>query len=624
MKYKKIIALVIIFLIIAVIVLFRPVEKPKPKIEYKLPDEYIVLIDEPKDEFEMSFVSALSPIIMYKNKYHPFFILDNGSLDRHQLWTIEKMKIKDKKKLLFTNSLATIDNVNRQVSNVINYPISNKFLKNLVGFNGSYKVSSYKEAIWVSPLATIENKKILIEKRSFKSQEEVWDKLYKKGIKSNYVVITNPNDATIDNKWHVPKLSLLAGEIASYRKGYVLTDYIPMKNGTIDFGKNETLAELNCNATGILNMLKHINSKYGNITYIALVGSAAAVPQFELPDYSESEADKKVSSDVVYGFLDDNKYTMDASVGRIINYNVQGASNQIARTFGFELIERELKIKYSNGDNINRNWEWHGSSFNGFEITHKRMQATPGYYLCEDLNDEGLTYEYYGPMGISTGITSAGPIKEADFDPVLQGSGVMGYRGHGSWHGSFYTQRYRVGILENGSVEAEHARELFLPPQIALFASCENAKIHGMSYRGKEIEFERIFSISYLYGGAIALIGATEVSYSDIGQDFSAVAGRITGDHKWDKNNAMFAFFFDGILDHEEEYGKIGKAHQWMINRYIKNHGNTVTPLEQKGDGADWKQASMYVLYGDPAFGPIKTKPGANQKDEWHNGEDDS
>ena len=319
---------------------------------------------------------------------------------------------------------------------------------------------------------------------------------------------------------------------------------------------------------------------------------------------------------------------MDAPVGRIINYNVQGAANQLVRTFCYERLTDTVDVTYSSGLTKTRDWSTHGSSFNGYQITHQRMQATPGYYWCRDVEDEGMSYEYYGPSGIGTGILTSQVAKENDFDPILQGSGLMAYRGHGSWHGSFYSLRVYTGYNQPGNVEGTHARELFLPPQISLFAACENGKISGISFSGVNCDKDRFFSTNYLYAGAIALVSATEVSYSDLGQDFPATVGHFTGDHDWDKNNAMYAFFWDGILDHESEKGSLGKAYMWMINRYIKNHGGQLTPLKQADQtdpsgGSDWKEVAMYVLYGDPAFAGYPTAPGANQRDEWHNGASD-
>ena len=52
-----------------------------------------------------------------------------------------------------------------------------------------------------------------------------------------------------------------------------------------------------------------------------------------------------------------------------------------------------------------------------------------------------------------------------------------------------------------------------------------NAKIHGTGYGedAEDVEFERLFGLNYLYGGALAVGGATEVSFSNVGQDISTL-----------------------------------------------------------------------------------------------------
>jgi hypothetical protein len=125
-----------------------------------------------------------------------------------------------------------------------------------------------------------------------------------------------------------------------------------------------------------------------------------------------------------------------------------------------------------------------------------------------------------------------------------------------------------------------------------------------------------------MYSGAVAMVGSTEVSYSYPHQDFFALNGRSTGNHYWDKNNAYFAFFWDGILDHELKYGAVGDALRWAHNRYIATHDYTINPFNVSDTLylQDWKQVAEYVLYGDPAFIPWQPKIGNNSVDEWHNG----
>ncbi|MGQ9582348.1 MAG: C25 family cysteine peptidase [Thermoplasmatota archaeon] len=594
---------------------------------FVLPTDYIIAVEEPQSEWEMMFIACLAPVVAH-NGYHPMFVLEDGRLDDHALWTIQSSDLADLPVLLFSNSSEVESSLKKQVGDVTRLSLTRRTLENFASFEGHITVRSYREALWVSGLAAARNCTIGPGPSSFRTQEQVWREMARSGLPASYVVVTNPRDWDTEgfDMWHIRALSAVAAEVAAHHRAYVVTDIAPSEEELVDMAGSAELRALNANATGLLALLRNISRDYGPTENVCIVGSHSSVPQFELPDLSSSEADKQVSSDSCYGFLDEDDYDMDAAVGRIVNYNLQGAANQLVRTYCYDRVLPSVSVDYSNGQTVERVWRTHGASFNGYQITHQRMQATPGYYWCEDLADEGMTYEYYGPTGIGTAPISSQTVKESDFAPMLQGSGLMAYRGHGSWHGSLYSLRIYFEFSQEGSVEADDARALFLPPQVALFAACENAKIHGKSYSGTDIQFDRIFALSYLYGGAIVLVGATEVSYSDVGQDISATIGRVTGDHGWDKNNAMYAFFWDGVLDHEQEKDTVGRCFVWMINRYIKTHGGQLSPLKQQdptGDGADWKQVAMYCLYGDPAFGSFKTRPGANDKDEWHNGSDD-
>ncbi len=632
LKHKKLIALAVVILCLLLAVSFRPAKRPPPSIpKIKLEEDYIVLAEVPKTSTERAFVAALSSLIV-RDKYHPFFIIEDGKLDEHQLWTIEHMSIGNAKKLLFTNSNTTASLIKDQLSSVDVYPIENHTLAQFMGFNGTISVGSYEEALWVAPLARIENKAIILGKSTFSSQEDVWRVLKKRhNLSASYVVVTNPMDymprgtATTRStdailrgefdKWHVPHLSLLAAELAAYHKAYVLTDAVPCSTPLGDYD-----GELNSYCTGLLLALRNLSAVYGPVEYICLVGSGSSVPQFEVADYTNpDDEDRTVSSDIMYGFLDEDMYTMDAAVGRIINYNIAGASNMVARILGCDYIAQEITVVSKEG-NTRENYRWitHGSAWNGYQVADIRRQLTPGYFFTRDLEDEGFTYEYITTRGV--GRDRANHDLTLDLELILQSSGIVAYRGHGSPTGSFYM--WGQGIINDDSLTAEEARELFLPPQVFVSCSCSNGHIWGIDF-GEENDLDKTFSVSYLYGGGVALIASTEVSYSNSGQDKYAIAGEVTGDHKWDCNNAIYAFTVDGLLNHEEEHGTVGKALQWTENRYIKNHDFTVSPFYAQGDAVHWKEVTMFALYGDPAFVPYQERPGPNGYDPWHNGDDD-
>ena len=647
-KDKRLVGVVGLILIFAGILFLYPGAGEEKIFKYEptinLPEEFMIFVDEPNDYNEMIFVAALSSIAVREDNYNPLFILEQGKLDQHQQWAIEHMDNSDIPKLVFSSSDSTVELLRSQLGEIPDeniYIPGPKTLAQFKGFADYISVGSYKEALWAAPLAKIENKVIVQGKSTYSSQKEVWEKLYSLDVPANYIVITNsydfdsvtlvenqPDYDEYDSKFHVPKLSVLSAELAAYREAYVITDCQPSRDqiGTMDI-------DLNTRAIGTYLTIKNVSAMYGPAEYVCIVGSAAAIPQFQMPGVDD---DVIVNSDCMYGFLDKDKYTMDAAVGRIINLNLQGASNQLAKIFAYEHLTDAVTVEYSDvaGGTQDVVWKQHGASFSGYQITYERLQATPARWICEDYEDEGMDYEYLGPSGSGELIGDATKNSdEQDLGTICEASGFVAYRGHGSDYGSLYSLRVYTDD-QVGKLSGEEAALLNLPPQVAFFVSCMNAKIHGTGYGvdAADVEYERLFGVNYLYGGALAVGGATEVSYSNVGQDIDSLwarygAGILHDDnHHWDLNDAWYAFFWDGLLNHEEEYGTVGKALQWAENRYIKYHDNQVSPFEWTDDsemGGHWKELTMFVIYSDPAFAPGLTTPGANQFDHWHNGDDD-
>jgi hypothetical protein len=647
-KRNATIAIAICAMLIALALLvFRPPVTAEEKYEptTDLPSDYIVLVEEPMEQYDMTFIAALSSVVVHDG-YHPMFILDEGKLDQHQLNSIENLNMGNISILFFTDNADLAGGIQEQlqIDDITVYPKSPDILTKFKGYNDFISVASYQEALWVSPLAKIENKVIKIGKSSFSSQEAVWQRLNTLGIPADYVIITNPYDISTvmleeniqdydpyDTQYHIPSLSAVAAEMAAYHEAYVITK-APVSYQEI--GVMDT--ELNSRSIGLYLKLREFAGIYGIPEYICIVGCAASVPQFQLP--GNGDGDVLVNCDVIFGFLDDDKYTMDSAVGRIVNLNVQGASNQIVRTFLHDNFAETVPVDYSDiaGGPQDVTWRYHGASFSGYEITYKRVQATPGRWMCEDYEDEDMEYEYYGPSGsgelVGDGTRNS---DERDIGTICEASGFVAYRGHGSDTGSLYGLRVYGPNGEEGYLSGTEAAMLDIPPQVSFFVACMNAKIHGTDFGedAPDVELDKLFCLNYLYGGAVALGGATEVSYSNLGQDVTSIWAEYgfgviqdNDDHDWDLNNAWYAFYWDGILNHEEEYGTVGKALQWAENRYIKNHNNEISPFDSTTDsnnGAHWKEVAMYAMYGDPSFQPHITKDGENNYDPWHNGPDD-
>ena len=669
-----------------------------------LADDYIIIVDEPTTAEEMALVYALSSITYKNDVYHPLFIIDENGLDDHQIWTLQYSSNKDVQKYLFSNNpLLTIEqklNAKGIESNIIQYPFDRKsvnealrgFMNNpgLNQFSSEIKVKDHHEALWVAGLAGQKDSIVTIDKKStYDSQEEVWEEMSDLGVPADYIVVANPDDFQGDdifysifngevNSYHYKSMSAVAAEIALFRSAYVVTQIddledidarIPLEYTALFPQGNPELRDLfdetndmyfnNVQAYGFYEKLLELNEDYGPTSYICLVGGGEALPQFEFFDYSMSEGQlvepiipEYTSSDVAYGFLEpDTLDYMTAAVGRIVNLNVQGASNQIARTFGYDYIAKEITAGgYANQETFQ--WETHTSSWNGYEVADQRLQNTPAIYFCEDSEDEGYDTSYWSTLGAGGGYTDEGGVTgNIGFQQELEASALVAYRGHGSWHGSFYTWgrwvEKNIGVGEQAAnhVEGTDLQDYYLPPQVSTLVSCENSKIHGTNYKSIPIVREEAWAPNYMYAGALGLSAATEVSYSNIGQDLWAIPGQGTGDSQWDINDLWYAGFWDGLLDGSWEDGQHNgpevsgaEAVRNTENRYIENlksnfDGKYTTPFlepptgmihpargELYGDesGMHWKETAMFSYVGEPMFQIPVFNQGEGAVDPWH------
>ncbi|MCI0497922.1 MAG: C25 family cysteine peptidase [Thermoplasmata archaeon] len=610
---------------------------PKYNPTMELGDEYIIVAEIPSDEEERIMTVGLSAMAVRGEldapHYNPIFYVDSDGLDGHQLWTIEMLGYSDVPAYVFSDSEALNTTVAGQlegsgVSSVTGFPYSTDVLLDVKGFEAPVTALTYEEALWLAPLARLDNLIVVPGPQTVRAQQDVWDSLFNRGLPASYVVVANPRDwmdlyTEFDGQnssYHIKDLALVAPALAMYRNGYVITDppmiaAVPSEwSGMVP--ENDT--DLNRWSMSLLALLQNMSYLYGPIDNIALVGSAEAVPQFELPDHSASEPDY-TSSDSVYGFLDENNEDMDAGVGRIVNFNVQGASNQLVRTFRYDDLAETVTVQFENGESVTREWRRHGVDANGFEVADMRGQNTPGIFASRDYDDEAYTFDYISTIGVGIhGEPTFMPF-EGDVEGYVQTASHLLYRGHGSWHGTLYTWGYYGPDMGYGErmIEGDRARELFVPPQVTLLFSCENTKIHGLNFGGDPIEMDRVFATSWMYAGAVALIGATEVSYSNIGQDIYGLSGEVTGDHNWDLNNLWFASTAKYTLDDEYNIGEVLRLSE---NRYLAKHPG-INPFEEPADpandGAHWKTVAMYCLYGDPAFQYHVTSPGENAYMPW-------
>jgi hypothetical protein len=508
-----------------------------------------------------------------------------------------------------------------------------------VGFNDVLTVEDYEESLWSAAYAKNMGLGLIQGEGTFTSQEQVWAYMNNIGLDPGYAIMTNPNDHSLesirrspdydsyDDAWFCPDLSLMAAQMSAYHDAFVITNATPMEN--TDWTLDLELSQ-NRRALGYHDKLQELQEVYGPLDYLAITGSAPAVPQFLVkPSEGTTEI---VNSDILYGFIDSDNSMMDLAVGRIIQYDVSLASNQLLKTYLFDDFSETVTVDYRDiaGGTQEKDWRRHGASFSGYDITYKRMQATPARWICTDYEDAGFTYDYIGPLNTGNKFLD-GTVNsmENDLSEICEGSGYVAYRGHGSDTGSLYGIRVYGPNGEEHALRYSDAAQMNVPPQIAFFVSCLNGKIYGHgpgTDPSSDVEFDKLFTLNYLSSGPAVLVGATEVSFSNIGQDIWSLPAEylpFVDDHRWDHNDAWYAFVWDGILNHPE-HGTIGKAVQWSENRYMNYPpNNQPSPMSPTGD-VDWYEVTFFACYGDPSFRPAIDESTTPGYDPWHNGPDDN
>lgn len=644
-------AVLIVMILIGTLAYILIGKEPVPGEPYQpennLPSDFMMIVDYPTTQDELFSISLLTSVQFMGGEYHPLAVCDpEGGLSSQLLFTLSNLE-NDRQKVLFTNKETALGNINRQLEqeglSAINdtdvYPLSTDISGTFYGFSGVMTVEDYEESLWSSVYAKEKGLAMVEGERTFMAQEDAWSSLKMMDISSDYAVVANPRDHSLesisrtpeydeyDNTFFCPDLSLMAAQISAYHNAYVITNITPSSDS--DWEMDMELSQ-NRRALGTYNELYDLNSNYGPMEYIAIAGSAPAVPQFLMPGPGEGEI---VNSDIIYGFMDSDHSVMDAAVGRIIQYEVSLASNQLLKTYLFDDFSETVTVDYRDvaGGTHDKQWRKHGASFSGYDITYKRMQATPARWICTDFEDQGFTYDYVGPFNTGNKFFD-GTINsmENDISEICKGAGYVAYRGHGSDTGSLYGIRVRGPNGEEHQLRYSDCQQMNVPPQIAFFVSCLNGKIYGHgpgTDPGNDVDFDKLFTLNYLSAGPAVLMGATEVSFSNIGQDIwslRAEYGPFEDDYKWDHNDAWYAWVWDGIINHPGEHGTAGKAVQWAENRYMKYPPNNhPAPMEPTGD-VDWYEVTFFACYGDPAFRPaIDESGGPGNYDPWHNGPDD-
>lgn len=470
-----------------------------------------------------------------------------------------------------------------------------------------------------------------------KTQEDVWEyyiSVLGDGDSCNYLVVANPGDIDYsDERLFIPGLSLAAGALASERHALVITgDYTVDKNWTFQLGygtaeagagergedpdvvSEELEVELQLNISkravqidnDIDRAVECLSSNAKPPEYLAIVGGPAAVPMMYLksPIYYENvQQDEKgeeyLATDSFYGDLDiklnwtqdaleenygyieDEMYTQELYVGRIVAPNVLDASALVARSVGYWEYEFD-------GATDPTSWSVRGEIVNSLMCGDSDIFA--GTHQQSVFAQNGMIAEMEHPTEFRRIIY----FDEQGAVQKMQTKNGIIYDGHGYPDGWYWLWASTHDNEEDfDRIGSEDVWGLDLRASPVFGACCLSSAmdwplVWATSENRQEMTPDICMSLSFLHAGAICYIGATEESWG-----------------------AFFGGLADGTID-QWGYGDFDMPTLFWMRVFEGNSmGKALTLAKEDfyqllwsdGSGRPFARLCILetVLYGDPA-----------------------
>ncbi len=305
----------------------------------------------------------------------------------------------------------------------------------------------------------------------------------------------------------IPKLSMLAPYLTSAHGGIIIadSDFELTDENYSEAGKgssagpwyeeklheynnkkvNYTIDKLN-ETLNQINQLDMLEDYLNGPAWLAILGDTNMIPMFYYSPSQQGILEKGLPSDNPY-YLNFN-----LSVGRVISYNIQDASNLISRTIFYEKICK---------DNIS-NESWH-NKFNfifgeGFGETGGIFHQIP---YSKEIQQYGFKTEVYGDLRNSREISEK--------LEVYTNSNYIEYLGHGDWF--WFTPSLYGFDIYSKAIDVAHAKYwVYDNPSIFLTSACLMSRIDGIpSYQN--------IGLTMLHIGCNAFIGATRETGQEAG-----------------------------------------------------------------------------------------------------------
>ena len=407
------------------------------------------------------------------------------------------------------------------------------------------------------------------------------DLLLARGLSTDYLVVTNPDDITdyqdslTEGSLPVPGISLLSAELAAYRQAPIYFSkglpYFDQEYGD-GFTQLGTSREVNNEYADMILEQVHlgVSELEGNgmtAGYLAMVGGPVTLPMYywDINDYQQQR--QYQPCDYYFADLDDDPY-QELAVGRIFARSLTDASLMVVRTLAFDEVNAyDYPTDTSSAiyDTVSEDWKENSLACVGTT----KIGPFPGI-LTPTLYNQTKTMTEAGYHVTSMGYdmaTQAEIVRE-----IIDEMNYAVYYGHGDydcWYSSV-----------PDPIDADMINSEDLKPGFGIAMACLTGMTDSVS-----IPLDQMIGLAFLHSGYVGYIGATRVAYGlydyEIRED-----GAICG------TGALYLVdVFSDLVCSEDT--NVGEAMRLAKNDLIFK------------DGWDNEEVQItvtqYVLYGDPA-----------------------
>ena len=456
------------------------------------------------------------------------------------------------------------------------------------------------------------------------------ERLEENGDKCDYIVVTNPNDVSKDVMIPYLSLNtavlasyrkaiVVTGDYTIEQSWTMQLGY-----GTGDAGSGERgdAPEDALNDSAEINLQKSINEKaikidndidyaadflknHGmNPEYLALVGGPVALPMLYIKNpiwYNNSNegdnGEEYLATDSYYADLDIKLESAKNVKGEYICYgepgNYNGSNYEYADN---DLYTPELAVGRIVASNV-----LDGSALIVRGFVYNENPTTASIVTSKVCGTASFPWNPVGPprdqqkVFMKNGVTAKvwSPTETSGSQKLLQNPAFMSdvyfiiYDGHGYPDGWYYWWVSHHDDEKNTErIGTEDVRNLEMKPSIVFSASCLCSALDWpVIWNGgdnqKEGTPENLFSLGVIHAGAIAHIGSTEESWG------AFLGGALSGYGDFD----LATIYFDELLSNDLS---IGTAHSIAKQRYYSKYNSAF----------DKTCFLENVLYGEPAVNP--------------------